>query len=58
MSGAAVLLAFSGRMSPAIAAAVGLGCVPEVYRMSIELSRVPRRDAVPAVSTVSSSNFR
>ena len=26
--------------------------------MGIELSRVPRRDAVPAVSTVSSSNFR
>ena len=28
------------------------------YETDIELSRVPRRDAVPAVSTVSSSNFR
>ena len=52
------MLAFAGVLSPAIGAAAGLGCVRKVYRMGIELSRVLRRDAVPAVSTVFFSNVR
>ena len=58
MSGTLISLAFSEPLSPAvaIATAVDVGDVLEVYRMGIELSRVPRRDAVPAVRSVSFSN--
>ena len=52
------LPAFSGRLSPVIAAAAGPRVGWKVYRMGIELSRIPQRDAVPAVSTVFLSNFR
>ena len=58
MSGPLETLAASAPLCAAIAAAVGLGCVRKVYRMPIELSRVPRRDAVPAVSKVFSPNSR
>ena len=51
-------LTVSGLILPVIAAAVGLGGVRKCSRLGIELSRVPRRDTVPAVSSVFFSNSR